>query len=275
MGHPPDEALLEVDFTAHGRLGDGGNLLAGPRLRRQDVDDLGLDEGRIHVEGDQPARVAVYVVDVEGDVDPGLLGDAQQPAAQAVRVLEGSGNAELDAGHGGGAGVDERDPPREPGDDVDVEAVFGHSGGDLRDLAGVDLAAEQGDDAALLALLVDPLLVALLVDRRELGGDAELVGREKHLLEDRGGLVLVRNFDQDAEGQKVVNHRLAHVEDGDVVFGQGLGQAGGQARLVFAGDVDQNDFAHGEWVQGFKGSRVQGIKGSSETAQPHKRVGCE
>jgi hypothetical protein len=49
-----------------------------------------------------------------------------------------------------------------------------------------------------------------------------------------------------------VNHRLAHVEDGDVVFGQGLGQAGGQARLVFAGDVDQNDFAHGEWVQGFK-----------------------
>ena len=43
----------------------------------------------------------------------------------------------------------------------------------------------------------------------------------------------------------VVNHRLADVEDVDVVFGQHLCQGGCQAGMVLTGNIEQDDFAHG------------------------------
>jgi len=80
---------------------------------------------------------------------------------------------------------------------------------------------------------------------RELDVDAQLVSGEQEVLEHRRRLVFVGDFDEDAERKEIVNHGLTHVQDRDVVFGQNFGQPSREAGLVLAGDVDQNDFAHG------------------------------
>ncbi len=46
------------------------------------------------------------------------------------------------------------------------------------------------------------------------------------------------NFHQDAEGKVVMDHRLTDVQNRDLVLGKNVGQAGGQTRLILAGNID-------------------------------------
>ncbi|MDT4874550.1 hypothetical protein FQZ97_1098570 [compost metagenome] len=96
-----------------------------------------------------------------------------------------------------------------------------------------------------LALAVDPLLVILFRYRREAYLLVELVGREQHILEHRGCLLGIRDFDEDAERQGVVDHRLADVENVHPALRQHAGDGRGEAGAIFPGDVDQDDFAQG------------------------------
>ena len=73
-GHPPPETLGEIDFSAHRALRDRFDLLSDSCLLRQFVDALGVDQGRIHVEADQPAAASEDVILLEGEVDLGGAG---------------------------------------------------------------------------------------------------------------------------------------------------------------------------------------------------------
>ena len=47
-----------------------------------------------------------------------------------------------------------------------------------------------------------------------------------------------------AQGEVIMNHRLADIQDIDPVTGQHIGKSSGKTGMVFAGDVQQNYFAH-------------------------------
>ncbi|MCY1444557.1 hypothetical protein D9M71_610350 [compost metagenome] len=128
---------------------------------------------------------------------------------------------------------------------VDVQAVLGGDGAHPLQLLGGHLAGQQGDHVAALALAADPLLVVGLGNRRETHLLVQLVGGKKHILEYGRCFGAVRNFHQDAERQGVVNHRLADVQDVHAALGEHAGDGRGQARAVFASDVDQDNLAQG------------------------------
>ena len=64
---------------------------------------------------------------------------------------------------------------------------------------------------------------------------------EQQVGEQRGRLHLVGQLDQHTEGQRVVNQRLADVEDADVAARQNRGERMGDARVIVTGDVDAED----------------------------------
>jgi len=100
-------------------------------------------------------------------------------------------------------------------------------------------------DVALFALGLDPGAVVVQADRGAFEGDAQVVGQEEQILDHGRGLGGLGYADQDAERQGVVDDRLAHVQDVDVVFGQLGGEGRGQAGAVGAGDVNEQYFTHG------------------------------
>src|SRR3546814_13685247 len=63
------------------------------------------------------------------------------------------------------------------------------------------------------------------------------------LLEHRLALFGVGDFNQDAERQCVVNHRLTNVENVHTTLGQNAGNGRSQTRTVTASAVYQDDFA--------------------------------
>ncbi|MNO91331.1 hypothetical protein D3C76_828720 [compost metagenome] len=128
---------------------------------------------------------------------------------------------------------------------IDVQAIFGGDRADPLQLLGGHPPGQQGDDVPGLALAVDPLLVIVLGNRGETHLLVQLVAREQHVLEHRGRQLGVRDFDQDAERQGVVDHRLADVEDVHATLGQHAGDGRGETGAVFPGDVDQDDFTQG------------------------------
>lgn len=116
---------------------------------------------------------------------------------------------------------------------------------DSLQLLGRDLAGQQRHDVAFLALAGDPLLVIGFGHRGEPHLLIQLVRRKQDVLEDRGRLFIARDLDQDAERQRVVDHRLANVENVHTTLGQNAGNGGGETRAIFTGDVNQDNFAQG------------------------------
>ena len=135
----------------------------------------------------------------------------------------------------------ERHAAREAAYGVDVESVFGHRARDFGDVARGDAAAQQRDDVAVLALAAHPGVVVGLRNGREADHDAQLRSLEEQLLHDVARLVGGR-AEQNSERQRAVDVGLADVEDECVVAGQYLRERRGHAGLVFARDVDLNDF---------------------------------
>ena len=243
QGQPAPEALLEVELAAHRRLGDRRHLLADPGRPRQLVDHLDLDERRVHVEDDEAPVAPKEVVRLEGHVH--LLGpaDLEQVVAQPREVGGLPPQGELDAGPPVGVGLPQGEAAREPGDAVDVDPVGGDDAGDAGEYAGAQLAPEQGHDVAGLPLQADPLLVGLLVDRREVNAEPQLVRLEEQVLQHRAGAGGRRQLQQHAEGEVVVDHRLADVQYVDGVVRQHVGQCGRQAGVVLARHVEQDDLS--------------------------------
>ena len=86
-GDPLVQARREVQLAAHGPLGDGRHLVGPPGVRREQLDDLVLDQGRVDVHDDQPAAAPSQTGGGDRDVDPAGRGLQGQLAAQAVDVV--------------------------------------------------------------------------------------------------------------------------------------------------------------------------------------------
>jgi len=71
----------------------------------------------------------------------------------------------------------------------------------------------------------------------------QLVRGKQDVLEDRRRLLGAGDFHQNPEGQGVVDHRLADVENVHTTLGQNTGNGGGQTWPVFPRDVNQDNFA--------------------------------
>jgi len=125
----------------------------------------------------------------------------------------------------------------------------GSDGADPGDMFGGDPPRQQGDDMPGLALTPDPLPVFPGADRCELHLLIELRGAEQDILQYIGMRLSGRQFHQNTEGQCVMDHRLADVQDAYVGTRQNVCDGGGEAGPVAAGDVDQDDFIQSATLQ--------------------------
>ena len=91
------EAGAEIQFAAHRALGDLRHLLANASGLGQLVDDLGLDQRRVHIEHGQATVAPVDRIALEGDIDVQLLRHAEELGTQCGRVGRLAAHGELDA----------------------------------------------------------------------------------------------------------------------------------------------------------------------------------
>ena len=82
---PFAKAGVEVQFTPHGRCCDGGNLLPHACQAGQFIDDFHLNQGGIHVEGNQPAVTAKNGILLYRDIELRVVGKCKQLAPQFYR----------------------------------------------------------------------------------------------------------------------------------------------------------------------------------------------
>ena len=75
------EAGTEIQLTGHRPLGNLADLLAHTGRLGQLVDNLGFDQGGVHVEHRQATVAAEQRVFLEGDIDIQLLGHTQEIGA--------------------------------------------------------------------------------------------------------------------------------------------------------------------------------------------------
>ena len=98
----PAQRLGEVQLAAHGRLGDLAHLGLAPGVRGPEhLDDLALDQGRVHVEHDEPLARRASPARSTAMSTPASSGDVHQLRAQrAGRVrLAGRRDQQLQPGH--------------------------------------------------------------------------------------------------------------------------------------------------------------------------------
>ena len=254
--HPGAEAFVEIQLAEHRPVGDRRHLLADAGLGGQLVDHLRADQRGIHIEYHQAAVAPESAVALEGDVQVAFVGDRQKGGAHGARITGFAAYRDFHAGAAVRVAVlaFQVHPAGKPGDAVDVKVVIRHHGGHVAELLGGDLARQQGNDVAVLALAGHPLLVAVLVDGPEAHRDIALMRLEQQVLEHRGRFRRRRHFHQDAQRQGVVDHRLADIQNIQVVAGQNAGKGRGEAGPVVAGHLDENNLAHAGGFLGLVGT---------------------
>ena len=189
------EGLLEVQLTRHGAGRHLGDLRFTAAVRREQLDDLLLDERRVDVEDDEAPAAAREPTGCDRDVDPLRGGDERELGAQGGHV--GPGDVELHGRH--------RVAGQAP-DAVDVGPVVGDACRDEGDGVGAQRCAEHDHGRTSLAR---PRIDAGALDDRE--AEPESVrghgGCVAQLVDMRAGT------QQDGERQVTVDHDLLDVED--------------------------------------------------------------
>ncbi len=94
------EALVELQLAAHGGFGDFGDLVADAGHFGQLVDDLALDEGRVHVEDEEAAVAAEDAFALEGDVEGEVLRGGEELGAHGGLIGRGAADGKLDTSIG-------------------------------------------------------------------------------------------------------------------------------------------------------------------------------
>ena len=117
---------------------------------------------------------------------------------------------------------------------INIEAIIGNNAANGSNLARRNLARQQRDDIAILALPGDPFLVFRFADRNKPHRHIQTVTGKQHILEDRRRFGLLRDFHHHPQGQGVVNHSLANVQHIDVITGKKISDGRGDPRLVRA-----------------------------------------
>ena len=218
---PGAQRLLEVDLTAHRRAGDLRDLVLDARVRREHLDHLALDQGRVHVEHDQAHAPTQQGHRLDGDVDA-LGGRLEgQRAPQPLRI--GARDVQVDRGDG---------VARHPLDPVDVGPAVRDPAGHGGEGRGLQRRAEDGHVRAALA--TGPVVARPPVD---LDGHPEVRGR---LLDGVAEpLPVPRGRHQHPEDEPATQHDLLDVEHLDPGPGQRLEDGRRHAGAVLAGQGDQ------------------------------------
>ena len=226
--HSLVQRLGEVQFTAHGGLGD----LRHRRLRAdsggQHLDDLALDQRRVDVEHDEPLGPSRQAVVLQRDVDALFDRDPRHRRLQlAVGRPRWHGDAQLQPGDG---------IVRDAADEVDVDSERGNLPGHDAERLRRD-GPPQHHDRVGGRLSQDGQVVAAL------DGDIEPDGLDglQHVVPQLVSTGHVgRTDDQDAQGQPTPDHDLFDVEQFDLVTRQHFEQCRCHAWLIDSGDGDQH-----------------------------------
>ncbi len=167
----------------------------------------------------------------------------QEVRAQLLEIRWCTPNRKLDTGNPVIGGVQRR-PGRQPGNIVDIQSVAGGNGRNTGNLLGFDISGQQRHDVAGPVPGGGPGLVFLHRDGRKPHLQIQGMEPEQQIPDDRRGFGLVRNFDQDAPGQVIVDDRLANIQNPHIVTPHDAGDFRRQARFVTPGDINQYQFTH-------------------------------
>ena len=177
------------------------------------VDHFSLDQRRVHVEHGQAPVAAEQVIFLEGDVDAQLLGQGEEVRAQGLGITRLAAYGNLETGLALLARGIQRHPSGQALDALDGQAVLADHSTDPLQLLRCHFAAEQRHDMACLALAVGPMLVVGLGNGRVAGLQVQRMSFGLNALQQVGGHFVVRDIDQNAEGQGAMHHRQADVEN--------------------------------------------------------------
>ena len=212
----------EVQFAAHGGLGDLGHLLRAAGPGGEQVNHLAGDQRGVHVHHDQPHGPPVQPAALHGHVHALLRRLPGQRHPERGRI--GAGYVQLDTGHRA---------VREPVDAVDVRPAGRDPARDGRHRGRRQRAAQHGDMQPSAA----PGLLAGA--HRYLGIQAEVGGDRADGPVDRGQVRIAAAAEQRAKHQPPPDHHLLDVQHGQLLPGQGGEQPGGHPGPVPAGQGDQ------------------------------------
>ncbi len=223
------QRLGEVQFAAHGGLGDLGDGRVRTDLVGQHLDDLALDQRRVDVEDDEPLGPSRQAVVLQRDVDTLVDGDPRQRGLQlAVDAAGRHRDPQLQSGHR---------VVGDAADEVDVDAERGHLTGHHAERLGGDRPAEH-DDGVGGRLAASPACSSLrsIVTSSPTPWMAalDLVAQ----LATAGHLGRARY--QHAQRQPAADDDLFDVEQLHLVPRKHFEQRRGHARLIDSGDGDQH-----------------------------------
>ena len=216
QGHPPSEGLSEIDLTAHGALGDRGNLLEYPILGGEKVDDLVLDESQIDVHDDEPLTPAVKAGMLDRDIHSERCSDLGQLPPQIgdvlARALEDDGRNRIRGN---------------PADAIDVPSTPGHTTGQFRDGGRRQLLGHHGD--------VNPSAFGILASDAGPRNRFDLHAKSGRLgMEGRSGVAhRVRGeTEEDGEDEASTYDDLLNVQHLATRMPQGIEYRGGDSRAI-------------------------------------------
>ena len=97
-GHPTLETLREIQFAAHGLLGNRRHLFAHTGGLGQFIDYFGFDKGGIHIETHQTAIAAIGIVGLEGNIRPQLARHIQKLRPHPGQIPRCTAHGQFHAG---------------------------------------------------------------------------------------------------------------------------------------------------------------------------------
>ena len=245
QSHTLLETLVEVDFAAHSALGDGFHLVAHSGAHCEFVDNLGFDERGVHIEADEAAATAVHVVLLHRDIKLHLGSHLHEVALHLFLIERVAAHRKFHARLGQRLLlVGEGHTSREALNAVDVHPLLCHHIRHLCHLLGSEFTSEDGDDISVFPLHTHPLGVVFHRDRGEANLHIQFVSLEEQLLEDFARALAV-GFEQDTEGEVVVDVCLTDIENLCIIFSKYFGERRGYTRSVLTGDVDEDKFEFG------------------------------
>ena len=111
----------------------------------------------------------------------------------------------------------------------------------LMNLRSRQAAPQHGDDVAGIVLVDGPFEVFFPGERSELDGKPQLITLHQDVLEQGSGLCILAHFKNNGQIERLMDVRLADIEDGYVVLSQNTGQTTGQSRTVGSGNRKKDD----------------------------------
>ena len=161
------KALPELNLTAHGALGDRGDLRTHPVPTGKLIDHFHIDQRRVHIKGNQPTIAPIHRICLHAEIEGQLARCAHEIGLQSTVVVEIAAQTHFDAGAFRLANTGQRDAPRQPAYAIDVQSMACDHGSDGRELLTREARREHRDDVARFALLRHPFAIARLGDRCE------------------------------------------------------------------------------------------------------------